>query len=270
MAIINRTPDSFYDRGANFRLETAIASALAAVDEGADWIDVGGVPFGRGPHVDLQTELDRVVPTVEVLATQSDTVISVDTNRAEVAAQAIEAGAAVVNDTSGFWDPEMPAVIAETGAMVVLTHSLWPPRSEPVKPLYDDVVTAVEARLSDLIERALDAGIAPDRLIIDPGHDLNKNTLHSLELIRRLPEIVKIGYPTLVALSNKDFIGETLDKPKDDLLVGSLSAAVACVLAGARIVRTHNVSETVDAIQMAEAILGIRSPHRVWHNNGQN
>lgn len=270
MAIINRTPDSFYDRGANFRLETAIASALAAVDEGADWIDVGGVPFGRGPHVDLQTELDRVVPTVEVLATQSDTVISVDTNRAEVAARAIEAGAAVVNDTSGFWDPEMPAVIAETGAMVVLTHSLWPPRSEPVKPLYDDVVTAVEARLSDLIERALDAGIAPDRLIIDPGHDLNKNTLHSLELIRRLPEIVKIGYPTLVALSNKDFIGETLDKPKDDLLVGSLSAAVACVLAGARIVRTHNVSETVDAIQMAEAILGIRSPHRVWHNNGQN
>src|SRR5699024_1593164 len=189
-------------------------------------------------------------------ADRCSTVISVDTNRAEVAAQAVNAGASVVNDTSGFWDPEMPAVIADSGAMVVLTHSLSPPRSEPVKPQYDDVVDAVKSRLSDLIDQALRAGIAPDRLIIDPGHDLNKNTLHSLELVRRLPEIVNLGYPTLVALSNKDFISETLGKPKDGLLVGSLSSAVACVLAGARIVRTHNVPETVEAIAMTEAILG--------------
>ncbi len=270
MAVVNRTPDSFHDRGATFALDAAVAAALRAVDAGADWVDVGGVPFGRGPAVSEQEELDRVIPVVEAVAAASDTVISIDTTNAVVAVAAVAAGAAVVNDTSGYWDPRMPAAIAGSDAMVVLTHSLHPPRSEPVQPEYKDVVAAVNARLTSLVERTLEAGIRADRIIVDPGHDLNKNTLHSLELTRRLAEIVGLGYPTLVALSNKDFIGETLDRSRGERVIGSVAAAVACVIAGARIVRVHDVRETVDAVRMTEAILGLREPARIWHNAGQN
>jgi len=270
MAVVNRTPDSFHDQGATFALDRAVEASLRAVEAGADWVDVGGVPFGRGPVVSVQEELDRVVPLVAAVAAVSDVVISVDTTNAVVARAAVAAGAAVVNDTSGFWDPDMPAAVAESGASVVLTHSLHPPRSEPVRPVYDDVVDVVRAFLCERIERALAAGIAGDRLIIDPGHDLNKNTHHSLELIRRLSEIVDLGYPTLVALSNKDFIGETLDRPQRERLTGSLAAAVACVIAGARIVRVHEVAPTVDAVRMTEAALGLREPAYAIHNNGTN
>lgn len=270
MAIVNRTPDSFYDRGATFALDRAVESCRRAVAEGATWLDIGGVPFGRGPAVSVQQELDRVIPVVEAASAQCDAIVSVDTTRAVVARAAIEAGAAVINDTSGFWDEEMPAAVAETGAAIVLTHSLHPPRAEPVQPVYDDVVDTVRTFLESRIERALRAGIADNRIIVDPGHDLNKNTSHSLELIRRLPEIVALGYPTLVALSNKDFVGETLDRERADRLPGSLAAAVACVIAGARIVRVHEVRATVDAVRMTEAVLGLREPARVEHNNGTN
>lgn len=270
MAVVNRTPDSFHDRGATFALDRAVAASLAAVQAGADWVDVGGVPFGRGEPVSEVEEMDRVVPVVEAVAAASDVVISVDTTRAAVARAAVAAGAGVVNDTSGFWDPDLPAAVAESGAHIVLTHSLNPPRSEPVKPEYDDVVDAVRARLGVLVERALGAGIPASRLIVDPGHDLNKNTHHSLELVRRLPEIVALGYPTLVALSNKDFVGETLDRPQHERLPGSLAAAVACILAGARVVRVHDVAATVDAVRMTESVLGLREPVRALHNNGSN
>lgn len=270
MAVVNRTPDSFHDRGATFSLDAAVAASLAAVAAGADWVDVGGVPFGRGPAVGEQEELDRVLPVVEAVAAASPVIISVDTTNAVVAEAAVRAGAGVINDTSGYWDPRMPEVVARTGATIVLTHSLHPPRSEPVEPVYRDVVVAVRDRLAKLLDRSLAAGIAGDRIIVDPGHDLNKNTLHSLELIRRLPEIVALGYPTLVALSNKDFIGETLDRPRGERVIGSVAAAVACVLAGARVVRVHDIAETVDAVRMTEAIMGLREPARVWHNAGQN
>ena len=270
MAVVNRTPDSFHDQGATFALDRAVAASLRAVELGADWVDVGGVPFGRGPSVSVEEELGRVVPLVAAVAAASDVVISVDTTSAVVAGAAVAAGASVVNDTSGFWDPDMPAAVAESGASVVLTHSLHPPRSEPVKPVYDDVVDVVRAFLGERIERALGAGIPGDRLIVDPGHDLNKNTHHSLELIRRLGDIVDLGYPTLVALSNKDFIGETIDRPQRERLHGSLAAAVACVIAGARIVRVHEGGPTVDAVRMAEAALGLREPAYAIHNNGTN
>lgn len=270
MAIVNRTPDSFHDRGATFALDRAVEACRRAVAEGADWVDVGGVPFGRGPAVSAEAELDRVVPVVEAVTAECNAIVSVDTTSAVVARAAVEAGAAVINDTSGLWDEDMPGVVAETGAAIVLTHSLHPPRLEPVQPVYDDVVDTVRDFLESRIERALHAGIAADRIIVDPGHDLNKNTRHSLELIRRLPEIVALGYPTLVALSNKDFVGETLDRERDDRLPGSLAAAVACVIAGARIVRVHDVCATVDAVRMTEAVLGLRDPVRVVHNNGTN
>lgn len=266
MAIVNRTPDSFHDAGSTFALDRAVAAALTAAADGADWIDIGGVPFGRGPDVPLGEELDRVIPVVEAIAAASDLVISVDTFNAEVARQSIAAGAGVINDTSGLFDPDMAAVVADSDATLVLTHSLQPPRSEPPRPTYDDVVAEVIRFLRDRVDRAIVAGIPLDRLIVDPGHDLNKNTRHSLELTRRLDEIVAIGIPTLVAVSNKDFIGETIDRPQFERLEGSIAAAVACILSGARIVRMHDVRATVAAVRMTEAILGFREPVCVRHN----
>jgi dihydropteroate synthase len=268
MAVINRTPDSFYDKGATFALDKAVAAALTAADEGADWVDIGGVPFGRGPVVTLDEELERVVPVVEAIAARSDVVISVDTFSAAVASAAIEAGASVINDTSGLWDPGMASVVAGSTATLVLTHSLQPPRAEPPAPEYVDVVDEVVAFLRDRVARANAAGIPDERIIVDPGHDLNKNTFHSLELTRRLREVVALGYPTLAAVSNKDFVGETLDREQGQRLEGSLAAAVFCIMEGARIVRMHNVRASVDAVRMTEAMLGWRDPAWVLHNMG--
>jgi dihydropteroate synthase len=266
MAIINRTPDSFFDRGSTFELHRAVAAALAALRDGADIVDVGGVPFGRGPPVSPREELDRVVPLIEAIRAASDAVISVDTHRAEVAARCIEAGASIVNDASGLYDPGMAAVVAGSAATLVLTHSLAPPRSEPPRPRYDDVTADVVQFLRDRIARAVGAGVPLERLIVDPGYDLNKNTCHSLELSRRLDEIVAIGLPTLIAVSNKDFIGETLGRERDERLNGSLAAAVICIVKGARIVRMHDVPATVDAVRMTEAVLGFRQPAYLRHN----
>ena len=266
MAIVNRTPDSFYDKGATFALDKAVDAALAADDNGADWVDIGGVPFGRGPIVSTQEEIDRIVPLVEAIVSKTDIVISVDTNNSEVARLSIAAGAAVINDTSGLWDPKMAAVVADSTANLVLTHSLAPPRSIHLRPSYADVTADVVSFLRAKVAEATAAGIPLDRLIIDPGHDLNKNTLHSLELTRRLPEIVALGWPTLVAVSNKDFIGETLGRPKSERLEGSLAVAVACILAGARIVRMHDVPAALAAVRMTEAVLGLRDPAYLRHN----
>lgn len=267
MAVVNRTPDSFFDRGATFALEDAVERALRAVDLGADWIDIGGVPFGRGPAVSAEQEIDRVVPVIAgVLAARPDVVISVDTNRATVARAAIAAGAAVVNDTSGLSDPDMARVVAASGAHVVITHSVGPPRLEKPAARFDDVVGDVVAFLQQRIRQAEAAGIPRERIIVDPGHDLDKNTLHSLELTRRLGEVAGLGLPLLVAVSNKDFIGEAIDRPKEARLWGSLAAMTACILAGARIVRMHDVAATVDAVRMTEAILGMRAPARLEHN----
>ncbi len=266
MAIVNRTPDSFHDRGATFALDRAVEAALAAVADGADWIDVGGVPFGRGPVVELVEELDRIVPLVEAVRAASDVVISVDTFSARVAEASLAAGADLVNDTSGLWDPAMAPTVAAAGGHLVLTHSLTPPRTPHPSPRYDDVVTTVVGHLRSRIDAALAAGVPFEHLIVDPGHDLNKNTLHSLELTRRLGEVAELGPPVLVALSNKDFIGETLDRQQYERLEGSLASTVVSILNGARIVRVHDVRATVDAVRMTEAILGWREPAWLKHN----
>ncbi|MFC4140045.1 MULTISPECIES: dihydropteroate synthase [unclassified Microbacterium] len=267
MAVVNRTPDSFSDHGVNFALDNAVASALRAAERGADWVDVGGVPFGRGPAVSVVEEIDRVVPVVAAIAgSDADVVISVDTNSAAVAEAAIAAGAAVINDTSGLGDPRMAEVVAGSDAHVVITHSVGPPRAEKPAAHFDDVVAEVRAFLLERVARAEEAGVPRERIIIDPGHDLDKNTLHSLEITRRLPEIADIGLPLLVAVSNKDFIGESIDRPQGERQAGSLAAMTACILGGARIVRMHDVAETVDAVRMTEAILGWRPPVRLEHN----
>ncbi|MEV7631802.1 dihydropteroate synthase [Microbacterium sp. NPDC089318] len=267
MAVVNRTPDSFHDRGATFALDQAVDRALHAADLGADWVDIGGVPFGRGPSVTVAEEIDRVVPFVAALASaRPELVISVDTNRAAVAERAIAAGAAVINDTSGLGDERMAAVVAAGDAHIVITHSVGPPRVEKPAAHYDDVVSQVRGFLDERLARAQDAGIPWERLIIDPGHDLDKNTLHSLELTRHLDEIASLGAPLLVAVSNKDFVGESIDRPQGERLAGSLAAMTACILAGARVVRMHDISETIDAVRMIEAILGWRDPARLEHN----
>jgi len=266
MAIVNRTPDSFHDNGATFALERAVQASLAAVEDGADWVDVGGVPFGRGPAVDLPEELDRIVPLVAAIRAATDVVISVDTFSAGVAEAALAAGADVINDTSGLWDPAMAGVVAHGGGHIVLTHSLTPPRTPHPSPRYDDVVATVVEHLRSRIELATAAGVPFENLIVDPGHDLNKNTLHSLELTRRLGEIAELGAPVLVALSNKDFIGETLDRSQYERLEGSLASAVMSIANGARIVRVHDVRASVAAVRMTEAILGWREPAWLKHN----
>jgi dihydropteroate synthase len=262
MAIINRTPDSFYDRGATFALEDALAAADRALAEGADWLDVGGVKAGPGPEVSEADELDRVLPVIEALRARSDAVISVDTFRSGVARRALAAGADVVNDPSGLHDPKLAEVAGEAGAGLVVMHTGGPPRTRPHRPAYRDVVAEVGAFLADRAEQARRAGVAAERIVVDPGHDFHKNTYHSLELTRRLRELTGLGYPVLVALSNKDFIGETLAAPLDQRLEGSLAATVVSVLNGASIVRVHEVAPTVRALRMTEAILGRRPPAR--------
>lgn len=265
MAIVNRTPDSFYDRGRTDSLDAAVAAAHRAIDEGADWIDVGGAKFAPGPPVPVAEELDRVVPVIAALA-GSGAVLSVDTFQPEVAREAIAAGAHVVNDTTGLRDPAMVDVVAATGAAVIVTHSLAAPRTAHPSPRYDEVVAEVVTFLRERVAIAEAGGVASDRLIVDPGHDLNKHTLDSLELTRRLDEVVALGYPTLVALSNKDFVGESLGRPRERRVEGSIAAAVYSVMHGARIVRVHNVRETVDAVRMVEAIEGWRAPVFLEHN----
>ncbi|MDQ0576155.1 dihydropteroate synthase [Agromyces albus] len=265
MAIVNRTPDSFYDRGRTDALDAAVAAAHRAIAEGADWIDVGGAKFAPGPEIPVSEEIDRVVPVVAELA-DSGAVISVDTFHPEVARAAIAAGAHVVNDTTGLHDPAMADVVAASGAAIIITHSLARPRTPYPSPQYDDVVAEVVAFLTERAALAEARGVASDRIIVDPGHDLNKHTLHSLELTRRLGEVTALGYPTLVALSNKDFVGETLGRARDQRIEGSIAAAVYCVIQGARIVRVHNVRETVDAMHMIEAIEGWRPPAFLEHN----
>ncbi|WP_400997838.1 dihydropteroate synthase [Agromyces sp. GXQ0307] len=266
MAIVNRTPDSFYDRGATFALDRAVEAARAAVADGADWVDIGGAKFAPGPPIPVEEEAERVVPVVAALA-GSGAVVSVDTFHPEVARRAIAAGAHVINDTTGIHDPVMADVVADSDATIVVTHSLAAPRRPHPMPQYGDVVAEVGAFLRERIDLARAHGVPDERIVIDPGHDLNKNTLHSLELTRRLGEIAAIGPPLLVALSNKDFVGESLGRrDRRDRLAGSLAAAVYCIDRGARIVRVHNVRETVDAVRMVEAIEGWREPAFLEHN----
>lgn len=268
MAVVNRTPDSFFDQGRTYALEAAVDACFEAVARGADWVDIGGAPFAPGDPVPVEDEIERVVPVVAALREGSDVVISVDTFHARVARRSIDAGATVINDTTGLSDPDLARVVADSDATLVITHSLAEPRTVYPRPQYGDVVAEVAAFLADRVERARAAGVPEERIIVDPGHDLNKNTLHSLELTRRLAEIADLGYPTLAAVSNKDFVGETLDAPRSERLEGSLAAAVVSIVNGARIIRMHDVHASVAAARMTEAILGLRAPAYLRHNMG--
>lgn len=266
MAIVNRTPDSFFDQGATFALDRAVQAAVDAAEAGADWVDIGGVPFAPGPELSARDELARVLPVVEALADRSDVVVSVDTFRPDVAESVIRAGAGVINDTTGLHDPRLADVVADSPATLVVTHSLAEPRRPFPLPRYDDVAAEVVGFLARRIDLAVAHGVPLDRLVVDPGHDLNKTTRHTLEITRRLGEVAALGHPILAAVSNKDFVGESLGRAKPDRLAGSLAAATVSVMFGARIIRMHDVRAAVDAAHMVEAIMGWREPAFEVHN----
>ncbi|GAA2949012.1 dihydropteroate synthase [Glutamicibacter bergerei] len=269
MAVINRTPDSFYDAGSTFGLDAAVSSALQAVQAGAHWVDIGGVPFSPGPELPWQEEAERIVPVIRAVREHSDVVISADTFLPEVAQAAIDAGADAINDTTGLAYPQLAEVVARNNVHLVLTHSLAKPRTIYPHPHYQDVVAEVRDYLEQKVQLALDAGIDASKIIIDPGHDLNKNTRHTLDITANFEAIAALGYPALAAVSNKDFIGETLDLPKPERLVGSMVAATMCIMGGARIIRMHNIVESVQTVRLIEAAQGWRDPAYQIHNMGE-
>jgi dihydropteroate synthase len=264
MAIVNRTPDSFYDRGATYAMDAAVARVDQVVAEGADMVDVGGVKAAPGEEVDPAEEIRRTVDLIAAIrAAHPNLPISIDTWRASVAKEALAAGADVINDAWGGVDPDLPAVAAEAGAGLVCTHAGGlPPRTRPHRMAYDDVVADIVARTTALAEAAVAAGVDRERIMIDPGHDFGKNTRHSLEATRRLDEIVATGWPVLMALSNKDFVGEALDLPLEERLTVTLATTAVSAWIGARVFRAHNVAATRQTLDMVAAIQGTRPPLR--------
>ena len=264
MAIVNRTPDSFYDRGSTWVEDKAFDRVATVVGQGAEIVDIGGIKAAPGEEIDAAEEKSRVVDFVaRVRSAFPHLVISVDTWRASVAEAVCEAGADVLNDAWGGADPELVDVAAAYGAALVCTHTGGvTPRTRPYRIEYDDVVAAAIGDTVAYAERALAAGVARSSIVIDPAHDFGKNTFHSLELTRRLGEMVATGWPVLVSLSNKDFVGETLDLPVGERLTGTLAATAVCALAGARIYRVHEVVETRQTVDMVSTIAGRRPPAR--------
>jgi len=262
MAIINRTPDSFYDKGATFTDLAALQAVERAITAGADIVDIGGVKAGPGDVVSADEERARVAGFIEQVRDQyPNVIISVDTWRSDVARAACQAGADIVNDAWGGHDPSVAEVAAEYGAGLVCTHAGGvTPRTRPHRVEYDDITTAVRAFLVDEVERVVSIGVDPRRVLVDPGHDFAKNTRHSLQLTGELAGLTTLGAPLLVSLSNKDFIGETLDKPVPDRLVGTLAATAVSAWQGARVFRVHQVAETRQVLQMVQAIRGQRQP----------
>jgi dihydropteroate synthase len=265
MAIVNRTPDSFYRPGVTWDPAAALERVHEAVAEGADIVDVGGVPARPGDEVDAKEEIRRTIPFIAaVREAYPELIISVDTWRHEVGREACAVGADLLNDTWGGWDSRLVEVAAQAGIGVVCSHAgRLPPRTRPYRVSYDDVVSDVLNVTLSLASRAVAVGVEPDRILIDPAHDFGKNTWHSLEITRRLGELVATGWPVLVSVSNKDFVGETLDVPVDDRLAGTLATTAVCAWLGARVFRAHHVRETRHVLSTISVIRGDVPPARV-------
>ncbi|MDQ2584768.1 dihydropteroate synthase [Saccharothrix yanglingensis] len=266
MAIVNRTRDSFYDGGATFADGAAMAAVDRVVAEGADIVDIGGVKAGsKGEVVDAAEESRRVVPFVAAVRERHpDVVISVDTWRHEVGRAVCAEGADLINDTWAGADPRLAEVAAEFGVGIVCSHTGGlPPRTDPHRVRYPDVVAAVVGELVERAERMVALGVPREGVLIDPTHDFGKNTWHGLELLRRLDELVATGWPVLMALSNKDFVGETLGVDVADRVDGTLAATSVAAWTGARVFRAHQVRQTRRVVEMVASIAGTRPPARV-------
>jgi dihydropteroate synthase len=264
MAIVNRTPDSFYDKGATWAEDRAFDRVAEVVAQGAEIVDIGGVKAAPGKEVDIAEEQRRVVGFVaRVRAAYPEVVISVDTWRAEVAHAVCCEGADLLNDSWGGFDPALAEVAAAHDVSLVCTHTGGlTPRTRPYRVEYADVVADAIRSTVGQAERAVSIGVDPRSILIDPAHDFGKNTWHSLEITRRLGEMTATGWPVLVSLSHKDFVGETLDLPIGERLAGTLAATAVCALAGARVYRAHEVVETRQVVDMVWSIAGRRPPER--------
>lgn len=260
MAIVNRTPDSFFDRGATFDPSLALEAVARAVDAGADLIDIGGVKAGTGTEVSVAEEIRRTVPFIETVRERFPSVaISIDTWRADVGEAAARAGADLLNDTWAGTDPELGLVAARHGCGYVCSHTGGArPRTDPIRVGYEDVVADVIAETTSAAERLVAAGVPPEGILIDPTHDFGKNTFHGLELLRRTDELVATGWPVLMALSRKDFVGETLDLGVDDRLEGTLAATAIAAWKGAAVFRAHDVVATRRVLEMIASLRGDR------------
>lgn len=258
MGVLNVTPDSFYDGGRYSITEAALQHAHQLISEGADILDIGGESTRPGSDpVPIQEELRRVIPVIEAISSESAIVISIDTFKSEVARLALQAGAHIVNDISGMRsDPQMPAVVAEAGAGVVLMHIQGTPKTMQQNPHYEDVVGEVKQYLSDCAQDALRAGVSAVRIWLDPGIGFGKTLEHNLQLLRSLNEFRSLGYPLLIGTSRKSFIGKLLgDLPPDERLEGTLATLALAVREGANIVRVHDVQAAVRAMRVTDAIV---------------
>lgn len=255
MGILNRTPDSFFDKGATWDYDAFWRRAEQIVSEGADLFDVGAVKAGPGPEVTADEELERLMPAVRGLHARFDLPISVDTWRATVAAEAYGAGAVMGNDISGFADPGYLSAAAAAGASVVATHIRLAPRVPDPEPVYGDLVGEVCAFLGDRAARAVAAGVPPQRVVVDAGLDLGKTAQQSLALLRASSALAGLGHPLLLSASNKRFLGDVLDLEIDRRREASTAAHALGITLGCRIVRAHDVAGTRRVADMLAAIM---------------
>jgi dihydropteroate synthase len=255
MGILNRTPDSFYDRGRYWDFDAFLAKAAELVASGADFLDVGGVKAGPGDEVGEQEELDRVLPAVEALAARFDLPLSVDTWRASVAEACFAAGAVVGNDISGFADPDYLRVAAEAGASVVATHIRLAPRVPDPDPHYDDVVVAVRDFLADRAARAVAAGIPRQRVMVDAGLDLGKSEAQSAQLLRASDSLAGLGHPVFLSASNKRFLWKLLDVDVANAGQGTMAAHALGIALGCRVLRSHDVAAARRVADTMAAVL---------------
>lgn len=257
LGILNVTPDSFSDGGRFLDPSRAVAHGMALVAEGADALDIGGESTRPGaPAVDEAEEIRRVLPVVEALAAEAGRPVWVDTRKPGVARRALAAGACGVNDVGGLGDPAMRAAVREAGARAILMHMQGEPADMQRDPRYGDVVAEVGAFLAARARAAEADGIPRDRLVIDPGIGFGKRLEHNLALLRRLPELVALGYPVLVGPSRKAFLGEILGLPVEQRLEGTAAAVACAVLGGAAMVRVHDVKVMARVVKVAEALRG--------------
>jgi len=255
MGILNVTPDSFSDGGKFLALEKAVAHGLQMVEEGADIIDIGGESTRPGAKpAQASEEIARTVPVIKKLREKTGTLISIDTQKAEVARAALTAGADIINDISALADPGMAAVAAETGAGLVLMHMQGTPETMQNNPRYDDVVSNVWNFLEERMNFAVARGVAPEQIALDPGLGFGKTDEHNLALLKGIPQLAAAGRPVLVGASRKSFIGRILGGGTDERLAGSLAIAAFAVLRGAHILRVHDVKESCDAARLVDTL----------------
>lgn len=255
MGILNVTPDSFSDGGRYMSLDAAVARAEEMAEEGADIIDVGGESTRPGADpVDEEEEKRRVLPVIEEIAKRIDLPISIDTYKPSVAREAINCGASIINDITALSNPEMISLAAETKVGVVLMHMKGTPKTMQLSPEYDSLISEIYAFLKERIERAVEGGVSPDRIIIDPGIGFGKRVEHNLEIIRRLREFKSLGKPILIGTSRKSFIGHVLDLPVEERVEGTAATVAISIANGADIVRVHDVKQMKRVAAMTDAI----------------